>query len=255
MEKIPTLQELDEFYTAYSYQDDSYLSPLTIQSYNVLLDEFEPFRKTNKILDVGCGLGWFLLEAKKRGWEVYGTEFSKTAVKLCKENGIEMKEGVLNPAEFDLESFDVITSFEVIEHVNNPNEEIAAIKKLLRQGGLFYCTTPNFDSVLRFYLKTDYNIITYPEHLSYYTKSTLNQLAANHSLKPFQFLSTGISLTRLKTSTGKSNEKMISIESADEILRNSIANKWYLRFAKEAINKLLTWTNTGMTLKGYYVKK
>ena len=42
--------------------------------------------------------------------------------------------------------------------------------------------------------------------------------------------------------------------NSDENLRQKIENKWYLAVAKSIINKLLTWTNTGLTLKGYYVK-
>jgi len=77
MEKIPTIEDLNSHYETYSYSSEQYLSPLTIESYNVLLDEFEKYRKTNKILDVGCGRGFFLTQAKKRGWEVYGTEYTK----------------------------------------------------------------------------------------------------------------------------------------------------------------------------------
>lgn len=254
MEKIPTSEELDSHYGSYSYESAGYLSPLTIKSYNKLLDEFEPYRKTNNILDVGCGRGWFLAEALKRGWQVYGTEYSKTAVSICRETGINMKEGVLNSSNFENEMFDVITSFEVIEHINNPNEELEEIYKLLRAGGLFYCTTPNFNSLMRYYLKVDYNVIGYPEHLSYYTKSTLNKVTKRHGFRPIKFESTGISITRLKTSKKKSNEQLISKNSSDEILRTKLDSKWYLILLKKFINFSLTLSNTGMTLKGYYLK-
>lgn len=254
MEKIPSHEELDFHYGSYSYESAGYLSPLTIKSYNSLLDEFEPYRKTNNILDVGCGRGWFLAQALKRGWKVYGTEYSKTAVRICQETGINIKEGVLDATNFDTEMFDVITSFEVIEHINNPNEELKEIYKLLRTGGLFYCTTPNFNSLMRYYLKADYNVIGYPEHLSYYTKSTLNKVTKRNGLHPVKFQSTGISITRLKTSQKKSNEQLISKNSSDEILRTQLESKWYLMLLKKFINFLLTLSNTGMTLKGYYTK-
>ncbi len=255
MEKIPTPEELDAHYSLYSYGDAGYLSPITIKSYQLLLDEFEPYRKTNRILDVGCGRGWFLSEAKKRGWEVYGTEYSKTAVGLCEQAGIEMQLGELNPAAFKHHDFDVITSFEVMEHINTPQKELQAFHQLLRSGGLFYCTTPNFNSVLRYYLKKDYNVIGYPEHLIYFTKSTLNRIVCRQGFKNVKFLSTGISITRFKLSKKTSTEKLIAEESADEVLRRDIDRKWYLKLVKSAINTLLTWTNTGMTLKGYYEKK
>jgi 2-polyprenyl-3-methyl-5-hydroxy-6-metoxy-1,4-benzoquinol methylase len=254
MEKIPSLEELSKHYSSYSYSSEGYLSPLTINSYNILLDEFEKYRKTNRLLDVGCGRGWFLEEARKRGWEVYGTEYSDVAVELCEKKGINMKKGQLNPDSFDLKEFDVITSFEVIEHINNPNEELNNIQTLLRKGGLFYCTTPNFNSLLRYYLKAEYNVIGYPEHLSYYTKRTLINAAKRHHLKKIKFLSTGISITRIKTSKKTSTEKLISKESSDEKLRESINKKWYLGVAKNVINSALTLSKTGMSLKGYFVK-
>ncbi len=254
MEKIPTAEELGAHYSSYSYTGDAYLSPLTIKSYNALLDEFEKYRKTNKLLDIGCGRGWFLETARSRGWEVYGTEYSEAAVQLCQTHGIHMIQGQLNSATFANDEFDVITSFEVIEHINNPREEIAFIHKFLRKGGLFYCTTPNFNSALRYYLKSGYNIINYPEHLSYYTKSTLNKLLEQNGFKNIKFLSTGISLTRINLSKKISNEPVIASDNADEKLRKNIDSKWYLKIAKNLANSFLTTFNLGLTLKGYYRK-
>jgi 2-polyprenyl-3-methyl-5-hydroxy-6-metoxy-1,4-benzoquinol methylase len=255
MERIPSLQELSDHYGTYAYDGEGFISPITIQVYHDLLDEFEKYRQSGKLLDVGCGRGYFLTEAKKRGWKVYGTEYSDTAVKICSANGIEMKQGKLNPSDFSEKDFDVITSFEVIEHINNPNEELQNIVSLLRKGGLFYCTTPNFNSLMRYYLKTNYNVIGYPEHLSYYTKSTLTKVTKRNGLQSVKFLSTGISITRIKTSQKKSTERLISQESSDEKLRQQINRKWYLGLTKKLVNWLLTITNTGMSLKGYYVKK
>ncbi len=255
MEQIPTVEELNKHYEKYSYTSEGYLSPLTIKSYQALLDEFEAYRKNNKILDVGCGRGWFLEEAKKRGWDVYGTEYSQTAVAVCQKKAIKMKEGQLNPDDFTEGEFDVITSFEVLEHINNPNEDVENIYKLLRKGGLFYCTTPNFNSLNRYYLKEDYNVIVYPEHLTYYTRNTLNRLAKQNQFQPIKFLSTGISITRIKTSKKVSDEKYISKESSDEKLRQNIDKKWYLQIGKRLVNHLLTLFSLGMTLKGYYIKR
>ncbi len=75
IDKIPTEQELHEHYKEYAYGTENYFSPITIKKYNLLLDEFEKYRKTNKLLDVGCGVGFFLTIAKERGWDVYGTEY------------------------------------------------------------------------------------------------------------------------------------------------------------------------------------
>lgn len=259
MKQIPTPAELKAHYDTYSYDREQYLSPITIKNYNQLLDEFEPYRKSNKLLDVGCGMGFFLEAAKQRGWEVYGTEYSPKAIEINEKKGIKMIAGQLLSDNFPEKDFDVITSFEVIEHINNPLEEIHHIYSLLRSKGLFYCTTPNFNSLLRYYLKENYNVINYPEHLSYYTKKTLTNLLTKNGFKKLKVYAHGISITRLETSQSQKNTKeeptvIIGQETADEKLRVEIEKKPYLLHAKNAANLLLSATGLGMGLKGYFEK-
>ncbi|OFX17430.1 MAG: hypothetical protein A2033_07840 [Bacteroidetes bacterium GWA2_31_9] len=252
MKQIPTKKELDLFYNTYSYVTEQEVSPITIKRYHSLLDEFEKFKKTNRIFDVGCGQGFFLKEAIKRGWKVFGTEFSPAAIEICKNRGIEMKIGKLNPSDFKPNSFDIITSFEVLEHINNPKEEMENIAKLLRFEGLFYCTTPNFNSLVTRYIKNKSYIISYPEHLIYFTKTTLNHLIINAGFKIYKFKSTGFSPTMLFRSSQILNQNSVIV---DANLRTNIENNFFLYLVRNLVNKFLTLTNLGLTLKGYYIKK
>jgi len=251
--KIPTLHELEEHYKGYGRND--YLSPITIKRYHELLDRFEPYRKTNKLIDVGCGIGYFLEVAKERGWEVYGTEYTKEAVDICESKGINMQQGALDISNYELGTFDVVTSFEVIEHINNPQEEVNNFNALLRPEGLAYITTPNFNSLQRYYLKDQYNIICYPEHLSYYTPKTIRKLFKQAGFRKKEILTTGISLTRLKTSMKTSDEAYISEASTDEQLRNQIEGNKLLQFAKDTVNFGLTVIGKGDALKAIFIKQ
>ena len=105
--KIPSQQELIDHYDGYGRND--YLSPITIKRYNELLDKFEKFKKTGKILDVGCGIGYFLEIAKQRGWEVYGTEYTDEAFEICTRKGIKMNLGKLDQNNYESEMFEKIT--------------------------------------------------------------------------------------------------------------------------------------------------
>lgn len=250
--RVPTEDDLIKHYNGYSRED--YYSTITEKRYNEILDSLEKFRETNKILDIGCGIGYFLEVAKKRGWEVYGTEYTKTAVEICMEKGINIAHGKLNPLYYH-DKFDVITSFEVIEHINNPQEELSNINALLRNGGAFYCTTPNFNSLSRNLVGSAWSMIAYPEHLSYYTRNTLSYLLKQAGFETLDLKTTGISITRYKITKNNSNQELISATSDDEKLRVAMENNKLLQLIKNILNNFLTITGKGDSLKGLFIKK
>ncbi|TAD99071.1 MAG: methyltransferase domain-containing protein [Bacteroidetes bacterium] len=249
--KIPTQSELIAHYNGYSRQDD--ISPITIKRYEELLENFEKYRKTNRIIDIGCGNGHFLKVAQKKGWQVYGTEFTDEAIKKCEEKNIQMQQGILNPANYEADFFDIITSFEVLEHINNPIEEVKNFKQILRKNGLIYLTTPNFDSLSRLYLKQSWTVIEYPEHLSYYTVKTLKQLFENQGFKTKKISTTGISIGRIQQDA--TQEKTEEFRQKDEKLRQKTEKNPLLQIAKNSINALLDMFNKGDTLKVFFEKK
>lgn len=251
--RIPSNEELTEHYN--SYERNNYISPITVNNYQVLLKSFESYRDKGNILDIGCGDGYFLAEAKKMGWNVYGTEFTDEAITVCAAKGINMSQGPLDSANYNELSFDIITSFEVLEHINNPREEIDHINKMLRKGGLMYLTTPNFNALERYILKDKYSIIQYPEHLSYYTPKTLNYLYTSNGFKKQKIRTTGISLTRLKNGWKKYDEEpLVSAVSSDEILRSKLSSNKVLNKMKLIVNDLLSILGIGNSLKGWFIK-
>lgn len=248
---IPSEKELIEHYKGYGRND--YLSPITIKRYNELLDTFEKYRKKNNLIDVGCGIGYFAEEAIKRGWNVYGTEYTEDAISICENKNIIMHKGILNPKNYDVK-FDIITSFEVIEHINNPQEEIKNYSKILRKGGLFYCTTPNFNSLSRGILKEKWSTICYPEHLSYYTPKTLSNHLKLNDFSTIKVKTTGISINIFKKSLGKQHISVISEKSDDELLRRKMDKKILFKFLKIVLNGLLSFLKIGDTIKIFAVK-
>ena len=251
--KIPSNEELIAHYETYPRSNS--ISAITIKRYHELLDKLEPYRKTNNLIDVGCGDGFFLETAKKRNWNVYGTEYTDIAIKICSEKGISMKQGKLNPKDYPEGFFDVITSFEVIEHINNPMEELQNFSSILRSGGAVYVTTPNFNSASRYYLGNKWNVIEYPEHLSYYTQNTLCYLFQRNNFFTRSFQTTGISLSRISKSLGGAAPAATQGISQDEALRNKSETKFIYKLAKKTVNAVLTFFSAGDTLKGTFIKK
>jgi 2-polyprenyl-3-methyl-5-hydroxy-6-metoxy-1,4-benzoquinol methylase len=246
----PTLGELKAHYELYLRNE--LLSEITSKRYEELLDKFEVYRKTNNIIDVGCGDGLFLEAAKKRKWNVFGTEFTEEALKICEKKGIKMTSSPLDSTAYQADFFDVVTSFEVIEHINTPLSEIESFKTILRKGGLLYITTPNFNSISRDIKKGKWSVIEYPEHLSYYTKETLTLLVKQFGFKSIVVTATGISLRRLGANSSSANS---THANSDEWLRQQTEEKVIYKWLKKGVNTALDITGKGDALKGFFQKQ
>lgn len=249
----PEQSELVDFYSD-GYDLTKYYSPITEKRYLKLLEEFESFRKTGKLLDIGCGFGFFLETAKQKNWDVTGIEITDDAVKACTLKGLRMHHGTLEIAHFQDEMFDVIVMIETIEHITEIDNLIREIYRILRPGGLVYLSTPNFNAINRYRLKDQYDVIQYPLHLSYFTPKTLTRFFEMNGFKTERITSTGISKTRYKTSTGQSNQEYVSETSDDEMLRFRIEKNQLLKGAKNVANSVLNILNVGESIKAYFVK-
>lgn len=247
---VPTTDELIAHYETYPRHDS--ISPITLKRYKELCDGFLPYRQTGNFLDVGCGNGHLLDVAKKEGWKTFGTEFTDTAVAICRSKGISMQQGVLNADAYPAGSFDVITFIEVLEHINNPHDELRKFHKLLRPGGILYITTPNFNSLTRLTLKERWHAIEYPEHLCYYTARTLNKLLEDENFGKIYLKTTGISPASFRRgmSTGTNGGAVPD----DQTLRNLTEGGRSGQLLKTTVNFTLNTTRTGDSLKAFYIK-
>lgn len=251
----PTLAELEDYYSQYTYGDHYYSSPLTQKRYQELLKSFEPFRKTNRLLDVGCGVGDFLLVAKELGWDCLGIEFSQKAVEVCQKKGLNVLQGSLASVSSQLPVFDVITSFEVIEHINTPREEVALIGHHLRKEGLLFLTTPNFNSLMRRLLGHRYDAIVYPEHLSYFSPSSLLFLLESNGFQKKKIITSGFSFSRFKNSISKTKQSPFTPNSSDEQIRNVLESGRLLRSLKKIADWFFNISGTGLSMKAWFIKK
>lgn len=97
-----------------------------------------------KLLDVGCGLGWFLLRAKLVGFTVTGCDISADACGFIEQHlGIPVHKSELSTCLKFMNSIDVVVMRDFIEHSTNPLSEIEAVSKMLSAGGRLLLLTPN----------------------------------------------------------------------------------------------------------------
>lgn len=102
--------------------------------------------KEKKLLDVACGTGEFLSVVKDFGYDVTGVDFNAEAVRIAKESFYipnVFSQDVTYFLKEHRENFDVITAFEIIEHLDNPYDFLQAIHDSLRKDGYIAISTPN----------------------------------------------------------------------------------------------------------------
>lgn len=151
------------------------------------VDDLQNYIKRGKILDVGCSLGFFLEEVRKRGrWQCFGTEYSKKAAECArKQFGLSVFVGEIKDALFSNEYFDVITMHSTLEHTLNPQMVIRNVYRKLKPGGLFIFNVPNIESFeYRFsqLLGRQFEGFIF-EHLYYFTPRAIKQMVEKKGFK------------------------------------------------------------------------
>ena len=141
------------------------------------LDVVRRFRQSGTLLDVGCGAGFFVREASKNGFSAQGVEFSREAVEFGMRQGdIRLTEGDLLQTQFPHSSFDIVTLWQVMEHLPHPVEVVKRIRGLLKPGGILIVAVPNFDSVQARVFRSRWYHLEVPRHLYHFTPATLRRV-------------------------------------------------------------------------------
>jgi 2-polyprenyl-3-methyl-5-hydroxy-6-metoxy-1,4-benzoquinol methylase len=114
-------------------------------------EELLPFAPGRDILEVGCGTGEFLGQARQAGHRVTGVDLSRPALSYARSRypGIDVRCQPLEAACLAPASFDVVAAFHVLEHMSDPVMLLCQLGELLRPGGLVYIRVPNLGSWYR----------------------------------------------------------------------------------------------------------
>ena len=101
--------------------------------------------RPGRVLDVGCGGGWFLRAAGDRGWDAVGVDLSPVAVRRARESlGVDARPGTLEAQRFEPGTFDLVTLWNVLEVIPDPLALLHAVGPLIRPGGVLHLRTQNY---------------------------------------------------------------------------------------------------------------
>ena len=131
-----------------------------------------------RLLDLGCAYGFFLKEAE-RYFDVAGIELAEDAAAYCRSAGLKVLSGVADEANMArIGKVDVITLFDVIEHLPQPQETLALCDRYLKPGGIIMITTGDFASPLARLAGARWRLMTPPQHLWFLTPESMRRTAA-----------------------------------------------------------------------------
>ncbi len=178
---MPTPEEIAAHYQKVEYfageSEQGYLSYADMKK--ALLPHFQrrlqiieaQLPQRGKILDVGCAAGYFLEQARQRGWQISGIELSQAMARSA-EDLLQVPIQTSLTAVPDRD-FGAITLWEVIEHLPDPIGTLRQLRDRLRPGGVIMLSTPNNGHWQALRAKEQWVGYRPPSHLQYFTRETL----------------------------------------------------------------------------------
>lgn len=242
---------------------DSYYTPkkLVIPSFvsgrlNEIISEFSPYRRTNRLLDVGCGSGSLLEAAARGGWTAEGLEVSQSAVDHARGLGFKVFCGEMAAANYPTGFFDVVTASEVFEHVPDPQSLIRDIARVLRPGGLLWATTPHGRGLSAQALGLKWSAVSPPKHLQLFSVPGIRKALVAAGFHTSRILTEGTNpfeiLQALRNSrhtpSGVSDVKSGFVVSSYE-LNEALTKNRSRKALKSTVNWMLNVSHLGDSLK------
>lgn len=181
----PDEGELDDYYNTDDYVSHTDGSKGVMDVvYNMVrnyavkakLNLLESFINKGSLLDYGAGTGVFMQGAKKRGWKVKGIEVNPLARENAAARGLEL----FGPEYLDKiakESFEAITLWHVLEHLDNPLEWTKTFAEKLKPGAVLIYALPNHESLDSKIYGNDWAALDLPLHLYHFKKKNISDLA------------------------------------------------------------------------------
>lgn len=129
-----------------------------------------------KLLDIGCSIGATLAAAERLGWSATGVDVSQTAVEACQRIGLDCHAISDHRLPFDDNTFDVVSNWHVIEHVEDVLQTLEEWKRVMKPGGVMILETPDSQCWKARRLGARYKRFWPKGHLYTFTQSNMNSI-------------------------------------------------------------------------------
>jgi SAM-dependent methyltransferase len=187
---------------------------------------FSRYRQTGNLLEIGCNAGATLDVARRMGWTARGVELCASASEFARtELGLDVFTGTVEAAGFPENSFDVIFTNAVMEHLRDPLSVLRECRRILRPGGVFYADTVNWDSYTRRLLGSHWKYLSPRGHIHLFTPRNVVLLCQRAGLEHVRTWTSGVRSTVPSSVCFRS--------------------PWYWHLLKGPLSFMAHWTNKG----------
>ncbi len=140
------------------------------------------FERPGRMLDIGCGAGWFISRMRDQGWDVKGVEPNIAAAEFGRsKEGLDIFPGSLLDANFPARAFDYVRMNHSFEHMAHPNEILDEVYRILADQGKLMIGVPNRDSFAARVFGRFWYHLALPLHAFTYSVQTLSQMLTKHN--------------------------------------------------------------------------
>lgn len=148
---------------------------IKVQRHKLRFKFIQPFIKTGKLFDLGAGWGHFMLAGKELGYDVYGVEISEQPYLYC-VNDLKLPVDHIDFFQMDeSKQFDLITMWDVLEHIDKANDFLVKCHALTKPGGYLFLQVPQIDSYFAKKHKDNWKMMGL-DHVNYFGKETITQI-------------------------------------------------------------------------------
>ena len=139
--------------------------------------------RNGRLFDVGAATGYFMHMAKARGWDVHGVDISEFAAAQGRSRGLDLIAGTIKNETRPDGSYDLVTMWDVIEHMPDPVSDVRKAHRMLRSRGLLAINTPDSGSLYARLMGRRWHLLVPPEHLSYFNRQSISKLLKKQGFK------------------------------------------------------------------------
>jgi 2-polyprenyl-3-methyl-5-hydroxy-6-metoxy-1,4-benzoquinol methylase len=144
--------------------------------------------RSGRLLDVGCGSGFFLRSLDQTLWDRFGVETGEAAAREATRalGSGRVFAGTLIESACEDEAFDVVTLWSALEHMNEPRANLIEARRILKPGGVLIVQVPNAASYQARLFEGDWFALDAPRHRYHFTPQTLERLLSQTGFKPYR---------------------------------------------------------------------